>query len=62
MYNKLGWSVQDQMDNILSGEPLDDMNPNALKLIQELVEAAEKAGVEDDYGLKDSIGDHLGEQ
>ena len=65
MYSKMGWSVQGQLDNILDGEDLSEQNPNALKMIQELLQAFEKAtegGDEDSFTLLDEIKEHLGEQ
>lgn len=58
-YSALGSSVQDQLDDIIDGEPMDDMNPNALAYISDLIGDLECAGVEDALDLKAEIDEHL---
>lgn len=61
-YSDLGSSVQAQMADAIGGEPLTEMNPNALRHIRDLVEALKKYEVEDEdsFWLKQNIDDHLG--
>lgn len=42
----LGWSIQDQLDELDQGIPVEQMNPNALKLIKEFLVYAERRGLE----------------
>lgn len=37
-YNKMGWSVQEQLDQILEGAPLEDQNGNALEMIRRFLD------------------------
>ena len=48
-----GWSVSNQAKDILTGESLDEQNPNALKLIMEL--AKRKGEIE----LAETIEEYL---
>jgi len=65
-YSSLGSSVQDQMGDVINGDlPLDDLNPNALRMILELVEAFEtvtEGGDEDSFDVKHAIEEHLGKE
>lgn len=64
-YRDMGWSVQGQLDDVINGEPLEDMNPNALEMIREFVEAFEKVdgcADEDSFNVIHSIKEHLGDQ
>lgn len=64
-YSAMGWSVQQQMDDVIDGEPLDELNPNALQMIRELVEEFERLnqyGDEDSFNVIHSIKEHLGEE
>lgn len=64
-YAAMGTSVQQQMDDVIDGEPLDELNPNALQMIRELTEAFERAtegGDEDSFNVIDAIKEHLGEE
>lgn len=64
-YAAMGWSVQQQMDDVIDGEPLDELNPNALQMIRELVEEFERVnqyGDEDSFNVIHSIKEHLGEE
>jgi hypothetical protein len=61
----MGTSVQAQMEDVINGEPLDDLNPNALAMILELVKSFEhvtEGGDEDSFNVKHAIEEHLGEQ
>jgi len=65
MYSALGWSVQEQLEQIMDGEPLDDLNPNAMKMILDLVKAFERhdgCADEDSFNVRYAIEEHLGEQ
>ena len=36
-FSDLGWAVNEQMEKVFNGEPLEEQNPNALELISEFV-------------------------
>ena len=64
-YSAMGTSVQQQMDDVMDGESLEELNPNALAMIRELTEAFERVtegGDEDSFNVIDAIKEHLGEQ
>ena len=54
-YQRLGWAVQKQLDDILAGEDADKQNPNAVKLIRVWLRMASHAGFEDADDLIDEI-------
>ncbi len=47
MYARLGWSVQDQLQDIVGGEDLEEQNPNAMKEMLPFLRLLEKNGVTD---------------
>lgn len=64
-YAAMGWSVQEQMDDVINGESLDDLNPNALAMIRRLTEDFERVtegGDEDSFDVIHAIKEHLGEE
>lgn len=49
-YQDLGWAVQEQLDGLLAGDDPDDMNPDALEMIGELLADLElRYGVENPF-------------
>lgn len=61
VYSNMGSSVQSQMDDVIAGVPLETLNPNALKMIRDLVGKLEDRGVEDALDIVGDIDDHLGD-
>ena len=55
-YNRLGGSIQDQLKAILSGEPVEDQNPNAVKYIIGFLQNNELEGAEE---LADELAEEL---
>jgi hypothetical protein len=60
VYNNMGSAVQTQMDHVVDGEDLNALNPNALKMIRELVQKLKNNGIEDDLDIIGDITEHLG--
>ncbi len=46
LYNRLGWAVQDQLDDILSGS-IYECNPNAVRMCVEMFKQVELDDSED---------------
>lgn len=48
-YDKLGWAVQSQLDTVMDGTGgPDNLNPNALDLIEEFFDACARQGLDVD--------------
>jgi hypothetical protein len=62
VYNNMGSAVQTQMDHVVNGEDLNALNPNALKMIRELVQKLKNNGIEDDLDIIGDITEHLGDR
>ena len=58
-YVDLGWSVQQQLQDVMDGDALDEQNPNALDLIRRFLVTADGVGIEDEVDLRGQIEDHL---
>lgn len=59
MYAREGSSIWDQLDDVMDGADMDDLNPNALKIIQRFFQQAERMGVDDAEGMQLCIEEHL---
>lgn len=59
-YNDLGWSVQEQFDQYLKGNT-EDLNPSAVKMIEEFLKEAEHAGFDVNWPDQDE-DDLVGEE
>lgn len=55
-YGQLGWTVQEQLDDILGGEDLSRQNPNALREIADFLGTVPFVGADD---LVSEIEAHL---
>ena len=58
-YSAMGSSVHDQIDDVLNGENMEDLNSNALAWIRDLLVELEKVGVEDNLDLQGDINSYL---
>lgn len=58
-YSDLGWAVQEQLVGVIEGEPLEDMNSNALELIRKFLRRCDDADVSGALAMADGIKDHL---
>ena len=65
-YQAMGWSVQNQMADLMDDQvPIEDLNPNALRMFRELVEEFDRiteGGDEDSFNVVHAIKEHLGEE
>lgn len=58
-YSKLGWAVQEQLEDALSSSDLSELNSNALRMIVEFLRKAEDNEVENAGDTADQIEEHL---
>jgi hypothetical protein len=60
-YTVLGWAVQAQLGDVLSGDGMKDQNPNALKLIQDFLTSCASDDVSGAEELAEEIDEYLSE-
>lgn len=60
-YKALGWSVQGQLAEIADGSPMEDQNPNALKIIKSFLLSLDMCGIKGADDLAEEIDDYLAE-
>ena len=58
-YAGLGWAVQAQLNDVLDGADLNDLNGNALKMIEGFLRRSANEGVEEAGDFADQIEEHL---
>ena len=61
VYSNMGWSVQGQLEQFMDGEDIDDLNPNALKMIHDFFALAVKYGYDGSADQADYIKEYLEE-
>lgn len=58
-YSKLGWAVQEQLEDALSSSDLSELNSNALRMIVQFLRKAEDNEVVDAGDAADQSEEHL---
>ena len=62
VYSNLGWSVQGQFEQFMDGADMDDLNPNALKMIHDFFALAVRYGHDGSADQADYIKEYLDEK
>lgn len=60
LYKDLGWAVQEQLSDVIDGRDLEELNPNALREIDEfLSKIDQRYDIDGISAWRDDIGAHL---
>jgi hypothetical protein len=58
-YTDLGWSVQEQLQDVATGESLDEQNPNALEMCADILRDLADFDMTDADDLAGEISEYL---